>query len=96
MLSRFRTDVPVVACTPNMQTFYQLSLAWGINPLLIEAKQNVEELFREAIDTCIEQEYCKRGDLLVLTAGIPVAVPGNTNMLKEQIVGDALFQANKI
>ena len=71
-MSKFRPFEPVVAATPVLKTYHQLSLSWGVYPALDCAKQ---------ID------IVKDGDIVVITAGIPVDTSGNTNILKVQTVG---------
>ena len=82
MISRYRPFCPIIACTSNEQTYRQLSLSWGVVPLLIEEKAELNELFAEAIKAVKESALAGDGDVLVLTAGVPIGTSGTTNLLK--------------
>lgn len=82
MISRYRPFCPVIACTSKEQTYRQLSLSWGIIPLLIEEKEALDELFEEAIKAVEKASYASEGNVIVLTAGVPIGTSGTTNLLK--------------
>ena len=82
MISRYRPFCPVIACTSKEQTYRQLSMSWGIIPLLIEEKKELNELFEEAIHAVENASYVGPGDVLVLTSGVPMGTSGTTNLLK--------------
>ena len=82
MISRYRPFCPVIACTSNEQTYRQLSLSWGVIPLLIKEKEELNDLFAEAIHAVREAALAGRGDVIVLTAGVPIGTSGTTNLLK--------------
>ena len=82
MISRYRPFCPIIACTSKIQTYRQLSLSWGIIPLLIEEKEALDELFEEAIKAVEKASMAAAGDLIVLTAGVPIGTSGTTNLLK--------------
>ena len=82
MISRYRPFCPVIACTSKEQTYRQLSLSWGIIPLLIDEKEALDELFEEAIKAVEKASYASEGDVIVLTAGVPIGTSGTTNLLK--------------
>jgi len=90
MISKFRPACPIVGCTPNEQTYRQLSLSWGVIPVSSEEKYSTDELFAHAIECALDAGVVRNGDLVVLTAGVPVGVSGTTNILKVDIVGDIL------
>ncbi len=87
-LSKFRPACAIISCTTNDIVCRQMSLSWGVEPLVIEEKSNTEELFASAIDAAEKHGYVKNGDVVVLTAGIPLGVSGNTNMLKVTTVNE--------
>jgi len=87
MISRYRPFCPVIACTSKEQTYRQLSLSWGIIPLLIEEKEELGELFKEAIKAVEKASYASEGDVIVLTAGVPIGNSGTTNLLKVHCIG---------
>ena len=89
-VSKYKPKCPIIACTPDEKVLYQLNLVWGCFPLLIEEKQTTDEIFEAAISKAEELKLAKQGDLVVLTAGVPVGVSGTTNVLKVQHVGNVL------
>ncbi len=82
MISKFRPMCPIIGCTTTEKVCRQLSMSWGITPILFEEKQTSDELFEHAIEKAIETGIVKCGDLVVLTAGLPMGIPGTTNTLK--------------
>lgn len=88
-VSKFRPKVPVVAATPVVKTFHQLSLSWGVLPVLSLAQINEESLFTHAIDCAKNIDLVTAGDQVVITAGTPLGIAGTTNTIKVQQIGDA-------
>ena len=85
-MSKFRPVQPVVAATPRKKTFNQLSLSWGVYPILALTQDSLDKLFRHAIDCAKALDFVSPGDLAVISAGVPVSTPGNTNTLKVEVV----------
>jgi pyruvate kinase len=88
MISRFRPEMPIIACTPDAATYRQLSLSWGVTPVTIGEEQVTDVLFDQAVNASLHTGLIKQGDLVVLTAGVPLAVSGTTNLIKVVRVGD--------
>jgi pyruvate kinase len=84
MLSRFKPQCPIVAVTVNERVQRQLSLSWGINAYLGEAVTSTDELFEAGAQKALEAKIANRGDLVVITAGVPVGVSGTTNLIRVQ------------
>ena len=90
-VSKFKPHCPIVACTPDERVQRQLNLVWGCKPHLISFEgQSSDEVFAAAVAKAEEQGFAKQGDVVVLTAGVPVGVAGTTNVVKVQNVGDVL------
>lgn len=85
-ISKYRPFCPIIACTPNEQVYRQLSLSWGVTPILIEAKETMDELFKVSIEAVKKTGIAQEGDVIVMTAGAPDRVPGTTNLLKVETV----------
>ena len=85
-VSKFRPHEPIVAATPEAKTFHQLSLSWGVYPVLALNQSNEESLFVHAVDCAKQIDVVKKGDCVVITAGVPVNTTGNTNLLKVAVV----------
>lgn len=80
-ISRFKPDCPIIGCTVNERVCKQLNLQWGVEPLMIEKKNNSEELFAAAVEEAKKAGYVKPGDTVVITAGVPLGIVGKTNMI---------------
>ncbi len=85
-MSKFRPIQPIVAATPRVKTLNQLALSWGVYPVLARIQDSSDKLFRHAIDCAKQDDIVSPGDIVVIAAGIPVCTPGNTNILKVEVV----------
>jgi pyruvate kinase len=81
-----RPTVPVFACTPEPETFRQLSLVWGVTSALIRHHTDYEAMLAEARLRLLERGLAQPGERLVVTAGVPFDMPGTTNLLKVEAV----------
>ena len=81
-VSKYRPRHPILAVTPSASVVSRLSLAWGVLPLKKHEPANLEEVFELASEAALETNLAKRGDLIVVIAGIPLGVPGSTNLIK--------------
>lgn len=81
-LSKFRPSEPIVAPTPELKTFHQLALSWGVHPVLAMNQESEEKLFRHALDCAKQIDVVRKGDTVVILGGAPLNVCGNTNMIK--------------
>ena len=82
MISKYKPVSPIIACAVNPRVCRQLNLAWGVVPILIEKEDNADDLFEQASRVVEKAGYVKPGDLAVLTAGVPLGIAGNTNMIR--------------
>ncbi len=92
MISRYRPPCPIIGCATYRNVCRKLNLSWGIVPLLIEEQQNSEELFARAVEAAEDAGLVKKGDVVVLTAGIPLGIPGKTNMVRAVVVGEQMIE----
>ncbi len=96
MLSKFRPDIPIIACTHKPSTYQQLNLSWGVTPLLCQVQENTDSLFAHAVEVAKAAGYVEDGDVVVITAGVPLGVNGTTNLLKVHVVGDILVSGQGV
>ena len=89
-LSKFRPASPIVACTNRDTVYHQLSLSWGVVPMRIQTETDSESLFEHAVEAAQRAGLVHSGDLVVITAGVPLGVSGTTNMMKVDVVGHVL------
>ena len=85
-VSKFRPSEAIVAATPQKKTFHQLSLSWGVCPVLALNQDDTDRLFLHAIDCARQLDIVNKGDKVVITAGVPLRQSGTTNLLKVQEV----------
>jgi len=83
-VSKFRPKEAIVASTPELKTFHQLSLSWGVYPVLALNQEDEESLFKHAVDCAKQIDIVEKGDRVVIAAGVPTS--GSANMLKVAIV----------
>lgn len=92
MISRFRPNCPIVATTTDHRVHRQLMLSWGVTPYYVDVANSTDEMFDMGVEKALESGFVKNGDLVVITAGVPIGVSGTTNILKVHIVGKVLVQ----
>ncbi len=92
MVSKYRPECPIIGATPSERTWRQLSLIWGIYPLLSREAPSIEQAFNTAIVTALGDGVLEEGDLVISTAGVPVGTPGTTNMVQVHTVGSILVK----
>ena len=90
LLSKYRPQQPIIAFVMDPQVQRQLSLSWGITPLLMPLAHSTDELIEVSTSLAEKYGYIHNGELAVVTAGVPVGVSGTTNMVKIHMVGNCL------
>ncbi len=90
LLSKYRPSQPIIACVMNEQVQRQLSISWGITPLMMNLAHSTDELIEMSTTLAKENGYLHDGELAVVTAGVPVGVSGTTNMIKIHMIGNCL------
>ena len=84
-VARLRPRRPIVALTHVDWAMRQLALEWGVTPVRISETNDVEDLWRLAVDACREEGILEEGDRVVITAGTAVNIPGSTNVIKVDV-----------
>lgn len=82
LISKYRPMFPIISCTMDAMVQRQMNLSWGVYPLVIAEETNTDDLFRHAVEAACQACYTEPGDLVVITAGVPLGVSGTTNLLK--------------
>lgn len=82
MISRYKPGCTIIGCSVNPRVCRQLNLSWGVMPLLIEKEETADDLFEEASRAAEKAGLVKKGDIVVLTAGVPLGTAGTTNMIR--------------
>ena len=90
ILSRYRPACVIVGCTTEKHVWRQLALSWGTVPLMIAEESNTDDLFEHAVDAAVQNGLVHDGELVVLTAGVPLGISGTTNLMKVHVAGHLL------
>jgi pyruvate kinase len=85
-VAKYRPGIPILAATPSPRQIRRLLLPWGVYPYEVPEPATVHDLFAEGVRLCLEIGIARKGDLVVITAGLPIAIPGTTNLLKVERV----------
>ncbi|MBP2070517.1 MAG: pyruvate kinase [Thermoanaerobacterium sp.] len=96
MVSKYRPSAPIIAVTPNKDVARRLSIVWGVHPLISQEVNSTDEMIEVSVNTALNEGLIRNGDIVVISAGIPVATTGTTNMLKVHIVGDVIVKGTGI
>ncbi|MBP3453800.1 MAG: pyruvate kinase [Clostridia bacterium] len=96
MISRYRPDCPIISCTTSETVYRQQNLSWGVTPLLIAEEKNTDDLFDHAVEAAVRTKMIQDGELVVLTAGVPLGISGTTNLMKVHVVGHMLVRGTGV
>lgn len=91
MVSKYRPSCPIIGCSVNKGVCRKLNMSWGVTPILVELKDNSDELFDHAVDRTEQAGLIAQGEIVVITAGVPLGVSGTTNMIKVHVAGHILM-----
>ncbi|OJF89709.1 pyruvate kinase [Alkalibacterium sp. 20] len=90
MISKFRPKADILAVTFSDETARGLALQWGVQPTVTGKPASTDDMFNLATQTTVEKGFAKEGDLIIITAGVPVGERGTTNVMKIQLIGSKL------
>ncbi|MEW5921649.1 MAG: pyruvate kinase [Bacillota bacterium] len=96
MVSKYKPRAPIIAVTPNEKVAAELTLTWGVFPLLSLANYSTDEVFDTAVKAALEAGLISNGDLVIFTAGVPVGVTGTTNYLRIETVGEVIMRGQGV
>ena len=91
MISKYRPNCTIVGECLTEKVCRQLNLEWGVEPVLIAEEKNADLLFEKAVDVAEATGFVSKGDIVVLTGGVPLGVSGTTNLIKVQVAGHILL-----
>ena len=90
MISKYRPNCTIIGECLTEKVCRQLNLEWGVEPILITEEQDASQLFEKAVDVAEMAGFVSKGELVVLTGGVPLGVSGTTNLIKVQVAGHIL------
>lgn len=85
-ISRFRPPCPIVAMCETEKVRRQLGISWGVYPQVGNLAKSTDELFDQALQMALVDDVAKKGDTVVLTAGVPIGKSGSTNLIKADVI----------
>jgi pyruvate kinase len=86
-MSRLRSEIPMIAFTPDPATRARLALSWGIHAELVETLPDVKSMVALVDKTFVERGIAQMGDMIVVVAGTPIGTPGTTNSILVRQIG---------
>ena len=86
LISKYRPMFPIISCTTDEMIQRQMNMSWGVYPLVIAEENSTDALFKHAVEAACRAGYTEPGDLVVITAGVPLGVSGTTNLLKVETI----------
>ena len=92
MIAKHHPGCMIIGCCMDDYVCRQLNLYWGVQPLLLPKEEDADALFNSAVTAAEDAGLVSRGDLTVLTAGVPLGVTGTTNLIKVQVAGKILVE----
>jgi len=87
-VAKFRPKCAQFATTDVLLVYHQMAVVWGVHSLYVQPSDSTDGLMRDAVDAVVAAGFASEGDLVILSAGVPVGVSGGTNLIKAQVVGD--------
>lgn len=95
LVSRLRPNIPIIAMTNNSKCYHQMSIKWGVIPVLGKDVNNLHLALSELSEFSLDKNYVSYGDLIVIIAGTPFGITGTTNMMLVENIGDVLIRGQK-
>jgi pyruvate kinase len=86
MVAKHRPATQIVAVTPSLETQRRLALVWGVYPLLVSEFAHTDQMIETGVQATLDEGMIEKGDVVIITAGVPLGGPGRTNMLKVHVV----------
>ena len=96
MISKHRPECPILGLTPSQQTWRDLALCWGVTPVRLSEMSDINVAAREAVNVCVREKLLPEGELVVITAGVPVGRPGSTNVVEVLTTGQVLLSGTPL
>ncbi|NDJ61672.1 MAG: pyruvate kinase [Chloroflexi bacterium] len=88
-VAKERPKTPIICVTPNEVTYRRMALVWGVTALHVPTFNSIDEMIATVVSAAQQAEFVAHGDSLVIIAGVPFGVGGQTNFLKVHIVGES-------
>lgn len=90
MVSKYKPEAPIIAVTPEERIIRKLQLVWGVYSVKVGFTKSTDEMLKMAVEGALESGFVKNGDVIIITAGVPVGIQGTTNLIKVQTIGEVV------
>ena len=92
-MSRLRSPIPILALTPDLATYSQLALSWGVESMIMPMVSHTDEMVKQVDSLLVESGRGVVGENVMIVAGSPPGIPGSTNAMRVHRIGDAISGA---
>jgi len=82
LVSKFRPEARIIAAASNDETARRLTLSWGVHSVFVEMAKDTDGLIRNAVEAAVDYKLVKRGDTVLMIAGVPVGIAGSTSLIR--------------
>lgn len=82
LVSKYRPEAQIIAAASNDETARRLALSWGVSPIFVEMAKDTDGLIENAVEAAYDSKLVKKGDTVLVIAGVPVGIPGNTSLIR--------------
>jgi pyruvate kinase len=89
-MSRLRSNIPIVAFTPDETTYHQLALSWGVETFITPLVETTDQMVKQVDAILLEKNRVSKGEFIMIVAGSPPGIPGSTNAMRVHCIGDAV------
>ncbi len=96
MIAKYRPGCPIIAVTASDRCSRRLTLVWGVYPIVGERVSSIDSILEISVEESIKHKYVTHGDVVIITAGVPVGEAGTTNLMKIHVIGDLLAKGQGI
>ena len=96
MIAKYRPSAHILAATFDEEAQRSLCIVWGVQPFLIGKPHSTDDMLDSASQMAVEEGYAQEGDLILITAGVPVGESGTTNIMKIQMIGTKLVEGQGV
>jgi pyruvate kinase len=86
LVSKYRPKSPIWCATWDEKTYHQMAVVWGVEAVLIPVLQSADEITEAVISVFLKKKRLKVGDVVIITAGVPVGQAGTTNLILTETV----------
>lgn len=96
MIAKYRPGCPIIAVTSSQEVSNKLALVWGVYSIVGKKSLTIDGILQESVDESVKHRFVSHGDVVIITAGVPVGEAGTTNLMKIHVIGDLLARGQGV